>query len=198
MPSPRGRTTCGVSLTASSAGVLVMKRVLRLGFLGLTLLAAAPVVSYEAPQQVKRIRLTVENAGNVARKAWPITQGVPFADGELERGAPVRVVERGGRILPTQSSTIATWNSDLKYVKWLLVDFQCDLAPEEKRNLFLEYGSGVESPRPAQPVTVTRRQDALMLDTGALRLTIRTASADFFGAASVNSAGGWREVFRGG
>jgi hypothetical protein len=103
-----------------------MKRVLRLGFLGLMLLAAAPVVSYEAPQQVKRIRLTVENAGNVARKVWPITQGVPFADGELGRGAPVRVVEQDGRILPTQSSTLATWNSDLKYVKWLLVDFQCD------------------------------------------------------------------------
>ena len=41
-----------------------MKRVFCLGLLGLVLLGAAPVISYNAPQQVKRIRLTVENAGN--------------------------------------------------------------------------------------------------------------------------------------
>src|SRR5437867_636586 len=174
-----------------------MIRVFHLGCLALALLAAAPVVSFNAPQQVKRVRLTVENAANVARKAWPVTQGVPFADGALERGAPVRIVERDGRILPTQSTALATWNSDLKYVKWLLVDFQCDLAPGEKRDLFLEYGSGVGSPRPSQPVSVTREKDALVVDTGTLRLTIRTGSADFLGGWSVKGGDGWREVFRG-
>src|SRR6266508_3406935 len=106
-----------------------MIRVFHLGCLTLALLAAAPAVSLNAPQQVKRVRLTVENAANVARKAWPVTQGVPFADRELERGAPVRIVESDGRVLPTQAIYLATWNPDLKYVKWLLVDFQCDLAP---------------------------------------------------------------------
>jgi hypothetical protein len=174
-----------------------MKRVLRLGFLGLVLLATAPVVSYNVPQQVKRVRLRVENPGNIARKAWPITQGVPFADGELERGAPVRVVQSDGKVLPTQSTYLATWKRDLKHVKWLLVDFQCDLAPSEKKELFLEYGPGVESPRPQQPVTLVRRQDELLVDTGALRLTIRTGSADFLGGLSVKSGNEWREVLRG-
>src|SRR5687767_12891701 len=98
-----------------------MKRVLSLAFLGLVLLAAVPAISYNPPQQAKRIRLQVENPSNVVRKAWPITQGVPFAEGELERGAPVRVVERDGRVLPTQSTYLATWKKDLKHVKWLLV-----------------------------------------------------------------------------
>ncbi|PYV13038.1 MAG: hypothetical protein DMG07_15605 [Acidobacteria bacterium] len=168
-----------------------------IGLLGLVLLGAAPVISYDAPQQVKRIRLTVENAGNVPRKGWPITQGVPFADGELERGAPVRVVERDGRILPTQSTYLATWKSDLKFVKWLLVDFQCDLSASEKRELFLEYGPGVQAATPPQSVTVTRGQGELLVDTGALRLKIRTDRADFLGGCAVKSGGEWREVFRG-
>src|SRR5262249_6023675 len=153
--------------------------------------------SFDAPQQVKRVRLTIENPSKVPRKAWPVTQGVPFADRELERGAPVRIVESDGRVLPTQSIYLATWNPDLKYVKWLLVDFQCDLAPGEQRRLFLEYGHVGQSPPPAQPVQLTRAQDSLLLDTGALRLTIRRVSADFLAACSVKSADGWRDVFRG-
>ena len=79
-------------------------------------------------EQIKRIKLSVEEPAGVDRHAWPITQGVPFAEGELERGAPVRMVDTDGRVLPTQSTCLATWSKDLKYVKWLLVDFQCDLA----------------------------------------------------------------------
>src|SRR5262249_56704162 len=153
--------------------------------------------SFDAPQQVKRVRLTIENPSKVPRKAWPVTQGVPFAGRELERGAPVRIVEADGRALPTQAVYLATWNPDLKYVKWLLVDFQCDLAPGEKRDLFLEYGPGVQSPAPVQPVKLTREQDSLLIDTGALRLTIRKGSADFLAACSVKSGDGWRDVFRG-
>ena len=74
----------------------------------------------------RRIPLTIQTAGRTARKAYPITQGVPFADGVLPRHAPVRVVDCDGQILPTQSTCLATWDKDLRYVKWLLVDFQCD------------------------------------------------------------------------
>src|SRR4029450_13136399 len=78
-------------------------------------------------QSVKRIKLTAENPSNMDRHAWPITQGIPFADGELERGSLGKVVDSDGKALPTQSTSLATWNKDLKYVKWLLIDFQADL-----------------------------------------------------------------------
>ena len=90
----------------------------------------------------KRIELIVENAGDVDRTAWPITQGIPFADGELERGDPVRVVNAKGQILPTQSMCTAAWSKNLSYIKWLLVDFQADLASGAKETFFLEYGAG--------------------------------------------------------
>ena len=32
-----------------------------------------------------------------------------------------------------------TWNRDMAWVKWLLVDFQADLKANERAELFLEY-----------------------------------------------------------
>ena len=52
-------------------------------------------------QSAKRVKLSVENPSSVERKSWPITQGIPFADGELERGAPVRVIDSDGKALAT-------------------------------------------------------------------------------------------------
>src|SRR5262245_61577 len=148
-------------------------------------------------QSVKRIKLTAENPSNVDRHAWPITQGIPLADGELERGSRVKVVDSDGKALPTQSTTLATWNKDLKYVKWLLVDFQTDLPAGKTKELFLEYGKGVESPKPPQPVAVTREEKLITIDTGALRLEIRPDSADFLAACLVKTKNAWRDVFRG-
>jgi len=148
-------------------------------------------------QSVKRIKLTAENPSSTSRQAWPITQGIPFADGELERGAAVRVVDSDGRSLHTQSTTWATWNKDLKYVKWLLVDFQADLPAGKTKELFLEYGKGLESPKPAQPVAVTREEKLITIDTGALRLEIRPDSPDFLAACMVKTKDAWRDIFRG-
>ena len=72
---------------------------------------------------VKRIRLHIEAPGGVERSDWPVTQGVPFPDKVLKRGAPVRVVDSEGTILPTQFVTLATWDKDREFVKWLLTDF---------------------------------------------------------------------------
>ena len=146
---------------------------------------------------MSRIKLTIENAGDIERKNWPITQGIPFAEGELERGAAVRVVDRDGEILPTQSTCLATWSKELKYVKWLLVDFQCNLAAGQTKEIFLEYGKDVELQHPRQPVTVTRHGRRIRIDTGTMRLEMRTGTPDFFAGCFVKIDDGWRDVFRG-
>ena len=157
----------------------------------------------------KRVELVVENAGGVKRSAWPITQGIPFADGELEPGAAVCVVDAEGRPFPTQSTCLATWSRDMKYVKWLLVDFQTDLRADETASFFLEYGEGAETPAPTQPVAVTREEGRIRIDTGVLRLDLRTSpggyssvpavhmARDFLARCWVATEEGWRDVFRG-
>lgn len=147
---------------------------------------------------IKRIPLKIENIGGVSRKAWPITQGVPFADGELPPGAPVWVVDTDGRILPTQSSTLATWDKDMKYVKWLLVDFQCDLDANETREVFLEHGEGGEPSQPDQAITVAQHGSRIKIDTGAMQLEIRKDSSDFFAVCQIKSGSEWRDVLKDG
>ncbi len=148
-------------------------------------------------KEIKRIKLTIENHGGVDRKAWPITQGVPFADGDLERGTPVRAVSPDGKALPTQTTCLATWNRDLKYVKWLLVDFQADLGVDETREVYLEYGEGIESPEPVQEVRVEDSGEGVTIDTGALRLNVRKGSPDFLARCELRTEDGWQDVLRG-
>ena len=148
-------------------------------------------------KEIKRIKLTIENPGGVDRKAWPITQGVPFADGDLERGSPVRAVGPDGEALPTQSTCLATWNRDMEYVKWLLVDFQCDLGVDETREVYLEYGEGVKSPGSVQEVSVEDSGEGVTIDTGALRLNVRKGSPDFLARCELRTEDGWRDLLRG-
>ena len=161
-------------------------------------------------KEIKRIKLTIENPGGVDRKSWPITQGVPFGDGDLERGSPVRAVGPDGKALPTQATCLATWNRDLKYVKWLLVDFQADLGSDKRTEYFLEYGPGVEEVGPGQGVSAERSEGRLRVDTGGLRLDFRLPprggqpqvalfqrARDFLSGCWIRKGDDWHDVFRG-
>jgi len=143
----------------------------------------------------KRIKLNIDESCCAAdmSAALPITQGVPFADGELTRGAPVRVVDDEGRPVPTQSTCLATWHSDLQYVKWLLVDFQVDARLREAGNVFLEYGDGVTPELPSRPVTV-EAQETILISTGSVELELARGDPDFFKSLRVHSDRGWTEL----
>jgi len=141
----------------------------------------------------ERIRLNVDAPGADGSAPLPITQGIPFPDGELERGAPVRVINRDGRPLPTQYACLATWNSDLKYVKWLLIDFQVDANSRDPQDLFLEYGAGVEPELPAYPVTV-KSEASILISSRALELVLAYGDPDFLRSVRVKGDGGWRDL----
>ena len=84
--------------------------------------------------------------------AWPVTQGIPFADNTLRCGTPVRVVDAEGRVLPSQSRCLATWREDRQFVKWLLVDFQADIRAGRSSDVFIEHGPGLKpGPPPRAP-----------------------------------------------
>lgn len=143
---------------------------------------------------IHKIKLVIEEAGEVDRKGWPITQGIPFPDGQLEKGQAVRIVDKEGKILPVQSSCLTTWQEDQKYVKWLLVDFQCDLPGNSKQEVWLEYGPGVGSVIPEQPVEVKQTDSRTLIDTGVIRFELHHDSPDFLSAYQVKTEKGWRDL----
>ncbi|MFH1006275.1 MAG: beta-L-arabinofuranosidase domain-containing protein [Candidatus Latescibacterota bacterium] len=145
----------------------------------------------------KRISLSVENPSGVERAAWPVTQGIPFADKTLGAGTPVRVVDSEGRVLATQFEPLAFWNKDRKFVKWLLVDFQVDLKAAETSALFLEYGKELELIVPPQPIRLEERGNELLLSTGLLEVRFQRGDPDFFAGCRVKGEKGWTDLLRG-
>jgi hypothetical protein len=127
---------------------------------------------------LKRISLSVTESASVDRASWPVTQGVPFADGELALNEQIRLVDANGVVLPLQTECLATWAADRRWVKWLLVDFQVDIAAGIERQLFLEFGDGVEvSPPHGAPVGVEEKGKTLTVETGPVQLTLVRDSA---------------------
>lgn len=112
----------------------------------------------------------------------PVTQGLPFAEGELAVGAPVCVLDASGRPVPTQSHVQATWTREKKWVKWLLIDFQVEAVPGEKPVYQLVYGGDVPSPEADAPVVVSDDGERVVLENGLVSLELMRGAADVFHA----------------
>lgn len=145
----------------------------------------------------KRIKLNIEEPTRINRPSWPITQGVPFPDKELERGTSVRIVDGDGNPLPTQSTCLTTWDKDMRYVKWLLLDFQANIKGGSTSQFFLEYGPDIKLVEPDHPVTTERKGENVFISTGELKLKLCESSPDFFSSAKVKTKDGWVDLLRG-
>jgi len=104
----------------------------------------------------------------------PVTFGVPFADGELERGTPVTVLDPSGTAIPLQTQCLTTWSEIGKFVKWLLVDFQADLPERGEKGCLLKFLEDNSNPAPGHTVAVKESGDSISVDTGALKLRCRS------------------------
>jgi len=153
----------------------------------------------------KRIGIKLSGIKDLHYKNYPITFGVPFADGELENGTLVQITDRDGKAFPTQTQYLAFWNKDLKFVKWLLVDIQADAIQGEEHNLYLEFPA-VEPPSAiAQTVHVEEKGGVISVDTGVMRLSLRNSfhawqqpnNSNVFDRCLVKTDNGWRDVFQG-
>ena len=141
-----------------------------------------------------RILLHLSGDKKITYKSWPVTQGIPFADGVLERNTPVQVVDEDGNVFPTQSRCLATWNKDLRYVKWLLVDFQADWKQRKGKKLFLEYGKDIKPVLPEMPVTVEDKDGEILINTGVLQFVL-SKKTEVFISCKVKRKDRWVEMF---
>lgn len=173
------------------------------------------------------VRLAGEPGVRYGRE--PLSFGVPFADGTFPTGTALRCVTADGRELPLQTAVMTTWNKDLQHVKWLLADLQADPS-RDGETVWLEANSpgtagstgtagsagattdagGTGSPGGAGSaagfaIATTAANGLLTIDTGALRLTLRTAfdlwrhrECDSpFARCQIKTADGWRDVLHG-
>jgi hypothetical protein len=117
------------------------------------------------------VPLRVDVPPGMAQGRWPVTVGVPFAEGVLRAGAAATVME-DGRAIPTQSIPLATWDKGGTSVRWLLIDFHVDAAKARGAKYSLQFADGASRPA-GQGIPVRRRGDRLVIDTGAAEFIVR-------------------------
>ena len=153
---------------------------------------------------ISRTAIKLLGIENLDYVSYPITFGVPFADGVLENGTPVRIIDGSGKALPIQTQPLTLWNKDLKFVKWLLVDTQID-AHNGENELLLEYPAAEDSPKPEKQLNIKERDGMIAVDTGAMILYLKKNfyawrqpnNPDAFARCLVKTDNGWHDVFKG-
>jgi hypothetical protein len=154
--------------------------------------------------QKQRVPVKLAGESGVRYAREPMTFGVPFAEGAFPAGSHLRAVTADGRAIPVQTSVMANWKKDLRDVKWLLADIQADPAVDGE-TVFLEYPAAAPA-APADPQVTTRDRDGILtIDTGALRLKLRTNYERWrhrendspFAGCQIKTLEGWRDVWQG-
>jgi hypothetical protein len=138
-----------------------------------------PLLNSSAVAQ--EISLTVAEPSGVKRTGFPVTSGVPLARGALRRDRQAALFDSAGQEVPLQSEVLSRWPDGS--IRWLLLDFQVDLAANESREFVLRYGPEVQRTFPDFPKLVANRPkpDRMVAPgviTGPLRVDL---SPDRFG-----------------
>ena len=122
------------------------------------------------------VRLTLEEPSGVRRTAWPVTSGIPIAQGTMtdEGAAGAALFGADGAETPLQTEVLARWPDGS--VRWLLLDFQVELAPHEKKTFTLRYGSDVSRSKVDRPVRVTRKDTHVIINSGPMRCELSAES----------------------
>lgn len=115
------------------------------------------------------VPIIVEEPSGVERNGWPVTSGVPMAEGILRDSSYVRL-SSDGRELPLQTEILSRWPDGS--IKWLLLDFQIDLSANERRRLTLEYGPKARSSQSQASIDVQKDSNATTITTGPLKLIL--------------------------
>ena len=123
------------------------------------------------------ITLTVAEPSGVERSEWPVTSGVPLAQGELRSHRQTALFDAAGQEIPLQTEVLARWPDGT--IRWLLLDFQVDLAAGQSKRFLLRYGPRVErSTNPHQSLVITRGSKEYpitpRIETGPLRVQLST------------------------
>jgi hypothetical protein len=126
------------------------------------------------------VKLTVDEPSGTARTAWPVTSGVPLAQGALPDAAHLTLLDNSRAAVPLQTDILARWPDGS--VRWLLVDFQTDLAAKQSRAFTLRHDPKITPAAVAAPVKIATARGVTAIETGPLRLELDAAHFDPLGA----------------
>ena len=121
------------------------------------------------------IRLTVTARDGQARSGWPLTRGVTLPEGAVGDAGELTLAGPEG-VVPVQLRPLARWPDGS--LKWVLADFQARVDGGEPSVYHLQAGAPAASPDEA--VEVTETEEAVVVCTGPLRLSLSRVRPGLF------------------
>ncbi len=135
-----------------------------------------------APGSVVRgsLELTVLTGGRELPAGYPLTEGVPFAEGVLGSVDDLRLLGPDGAELPLQARPLVRWPDGS--VKAALIDTALPTPVTDGATLTLEYGREVTRAPVTDPIEVSRDGDALSVNAGEIRAEFGLQASGLFTA----------------
>jgi hypothetical protein len=149
-----------------------------------------PVVSFQIPDDAPaaptdlNVPLQVSNPGGSALVGEPVTSGLPFPSGSgIIDETSLQLVSQDGEPVPAAFTVLARWGAAVDdtaaEVRWVLLDFQVNLGPDENAYFFLqEGGPGAE---PETPLQLVEEGNMLRIATGAADFSINMTDGSLSG-----------------
>jgi|GEM_PF-6501827 len=129
--------------------------------LGLPAVAADPI---EIP-----IRLVKPE--RVSATHWPVSFGVPFAQGDMTNVDELVVVDELDQQVPIQTNVLGTWRADGS-ARWVLVHFTADFSKQYR----IMQGTRIAT---SNDVQTTHLADGIRVDNGLIRCVFRHGQGSF-------------------
>ncbi len=131
------------------------------------LVIAGAVLSWTVQAGELSVKLTVREPAGVARKSAPACGGIPLPRGKFKKGQDFAVFD-GGREIPAQVLPLVV--DEKGFLRWVLVDFQTDLAAGARKEFALKAVKGTA--KPASPLKLVDDAAGVTVDTGRVKFTI--------------------------
>ncbi|MBP1611256.1 MAG: hypothetical protein H6Q04_3491, partial [Acidobacteria bacterium] len=98
----------------------------------------------------------------------------------------VRILDSNRVEIPSQTQVLATWDKGGSSIKWILFDFQANVAAQSSSTYYVEYGPTVVRKSFSADLNVSQLSDRITVRTGPLSFSIRKDRFNFLDEASIN------------
>lgn len=124
------------------------------------------------------VPLQVHNPTDFPRIDEPVTSGIPLPRSlAITEPSGLQLVNGAGDPIPAQFTPLARWGAppddSTAPIRWVLLDFQATVGPQETIYYFLQEGG--PGPEPAHTLSVVDGAAALIVDTGVAQFHINLA-----------------------
>lgn len=148
------------------------------------------------PKGVIRVQMFLKESGGIARTAWPVTCGVPFADGELPASVILRrsfrVTDASGNEVPSQAEVACVWGRYPRgpngYAKWVHVTFLASVGAKGRGAFNFEAGPGVGN-NTQNVVKIEQAGRGVVVTTGPMKFSVGANGMNLLDAVWLDTNG---------